>query len=170
MRPTLRTFALAAVLVLGLTACPEDDPVMEEAEDDDDTEEPADADERETGSVVTGGNTDLGEVLVDGEGMTLYMFENDDQGDPTCYDDCEENWPPLLSQAQPLAVGQADNDLIGTVERDDGSMQVTYNDWPLYYWQGDENPGDTEGQGQGDVWWVIDIEGEPVREAAEEEE
>jgi predicted lipoprotein with Yx(FWY)xxD motif len=104
--------------------------------------------------------SDLGEILVDGEGRTLYAFLNDAQGAPTCADDCAQNWPPLPG---PATAGEGvDGALLSTAERDDGSMQVTYNDWPLYHFAGDAAPGDTNGQGVGDVWYVVDAAGEPV--------
>lgn len=105
--------------------------------------------------------TDLGEILVDGEGRTLYLFLPDEQGDSTCYDDCAGNWPPLIGTAAP---GEgADPALIGTVPRSDGSDQVTYGGWPLYYFAADTAAGDVNGQGVGDVWFVVSPGGEPVR-------
>ena len=55
-----------------------------------------------------------------------------------------------------------DPDLLGTTERDDGAMQVTYNGWPLYHFGGDQAPGDRNGHGVGDVWYVVSPEGAPV--------
>ncbi len=104
--------------------------------------------------------SDLGEILVDAEGRTLYLFLNDEQGDPTCNDDCAQAWPPLEGPGE--AGEGAAADLLGTVEREDGTQQVTYNDWPLYYFANDQQPGDTNGQGVGDVWFVVDVTGEPV--------
>ena len=114
--------------------------------------------------------TDLGEVLVDGAGMTLYMFVPDQQanGTPTCYDDCENTWPPL-SEAESgvfLPGEGVDESLFGTVAREDGTQQVTYNDLPLYLFSGDEAEGDANGQGISDVGWVIEPEGKPIRDAA----
>lgn len=114
-----------------------------------------------TVSVTT---TDLGDVLADQEGMVLYMFVPDEQGESTCYDQCAQAWPPLVTSGDPMAGEGADQTLLGVVEREDGSQQVTYNDWPLYYWAQDEAPGDTTGQGVNDVWWVLDPAGEPIRE------
>lgn len=106
----------------------------------------------------------LGQFLTDGEGNTLYLFLNDSPDTSVCYDACAENWPPLISEGE-VAAGEGVNpDLIGTTERDDGSLQVTYNGWPLYYFAGDENPGDTTGQDVGDVWYVVSPDGEPVEE------
>lgn len=105
----------------------------------------------------------LGEVLVDGEGMTLYMFDPDMQGESTCYDECATTWPPLVG---PASAGEgADDSKLGSVARDDGTQQVTYDGWPLYYFARDEAPGDVNGQAVNDVWWVLDADGEPVRDA-----
>lgn len=111
--------------------------------------------------------TSLGEVLVDGEGMTLYMFDKDEQGESTCYDDCATAWPPLTVEGEPTVGEGLDDSMIATVERTDGTMQVTYNSWPLYYWQDDAAPGDVKGQAVNDVWWVLGVNGEPIRTAAE---
>ena len=106
----------------------------------------------------------LGEVLVDGEGMTLYMFDPDKQGESTCYDQCATAWPPLIGQVS--AGGGADDSKLGTVARKDGSQQVTYNGWPLYHFAKDQAAGDTTGQGVNSVWWVLDRDGEPVKGGA----
>lgn len=110
---------------------------------------------------VAVGDTDLGSVLVDGAGMTLYVFIPDGQGESTCLDACLSNWPALIG---PASAGEGvDEALLGTVARPDGGGdQVTYNDWPLYYFAADLAPGDTSGQGLGDVWFAIDAAGEPV--------
>lgn len=106
-------------------------------------------------------STDLGEFLVDGDGNTLYLFIPDAQGDSTCYEDCETNWPPLTDGAE--AGSGVDAGLIESITRNDGSEQVTYNGWPLYHFAGDAAPGDTTGQGINDVWFVISPAGEPIR-------
>ena len=134
---------------------PEDPP--EEATDEDDAEDSAEV-------VVATGDTDLGTVLVDHDGLTLYMFDPDEGGESTCYDDCADNWPPLTSTDAPTAGDGTDPGLIGTVPRDDGDDQITYNDWPLYYWAGDNDAGDVNGQAVQDVWWVLDPEGTPIRD------
>ena len=108
--------------------------------------------------------TDLGDVLADADGHTLYVFLPDDRGPSTCYEDCEQNWPPLLGPAEAGAGVRAAR--VATAEREDGSQQVTYNDWPLYYFAGDEQPGDLNGQGVGGVWFVINTRGEPVQPPA----
>lgn len=93
--------------------------------------------------------------LVDAEGMSLYLFLNDAENVSNCYDQCAENWPPLLVEGEPTAGEGVDPELLGTTEREDGQLQVTYNGWPLYYFARDENPGDTNGQAVGDVWYLV---------------
>ena len=175
MRATLRRIArgstplLAASLVLASCGTgpeePADDPaaVASEEEPDDQAEETL-----EDATVAVAG-TDLGEALVDGQGRTLYLFDPDEQGASTCYDDCAASWPPLLDD-DPVAGDGADDALLGTTEREDGQTQVTYDGWPLYHWIGDEQPGDVEGQGIQDVWWVLSADGQPRRDAADPEE
>ncbi len=108
------------------------------------------------GVTVTVATTDLGTILVDGEGRTLYIFTPDTQGDPTCAGDCAVNWPPLTEAV--TAGDGLDPALLGTA----AGGHVTYNDWPLYYFAADANPGDVNGQGVGGVWYVIDAAGNPV--------
>ena len=109
-------------------------------------------------------STDLGDILVDGEGKTLYVFDNDTDENSTCYDDCEANWPPLTEEVE--AGEGVDASLLSTSEREDGSAQVTYAGRPLYYFAADQAPGDTNGQGIGDVWWVVGPDGEAIEGAA----
>ena len=105
--------------------------------------------------------TPLGDVIVDDEGMTMYMFMPDAQGDTSqCNDQCADAWPPQVEIAE---VGDGlDASLVGTITRADGTVQSTYNSWPLYYFSGDSAAGDVNGQGVNDVWWVLDATGTPI--------
>lgn len=109
-------------------------------------------------------HSELGNILVDGQGMTLYMFDSDTQGSgsSTCSGGCADNWPPLSVEDGTMAGSNVEAELT-TFEREDGSTQVAANGWPLYYWQGDSEPGDATGQGVQDVWWVLDPSGAPIR-------
>ena len=107
------------------------------------------------GTLVKVAQGSLGSFLVDANGMTLYIFLNDEPGKSNCYDACAQNWPPLLTEGAPVAGEGVDAALLGTAERSDGTMQVTYNGWPLYYFVNDAAPGDTNGQGLKDVWYVV---------------
>ena len=110
-------------------------------------------------------NDTLGTFLADGDGNTLYMYTKDTKGTSNCYDNCAKAWPPLIAADKPtLQTGVMDS-LIATTQRKDGSAQVTYNGWPLYYYAKDTKPGDTVGQAVGKVWWVLSAEGNVVRPA-----
>lgn len=105
-----------------------------------------------------------GEILVGPNEMTLYMFVPDGEapGESTCYGNCAVTWPPLTVDSEPIAGDGVTADLT-TIERGTGEMQVVANDWPLYYFAQDEEPGDATGQGANDVWWVLDPSGTPIQ-------
>lgn len=103
-----------------------------------------------------GSSDSLGSFLVDSEGMTLYIFDRDTLGTSNCYDRCAEAWPPLLVEsADDITAAEGIPGEFGTTERTDGTLQVTYNGLPLYYWFRDEAPGDATGHRVGNVWWVM---------------
>ncbi|MGE5251691.1 MAG: hypothetical protein ACM3QS_15925 [Bacteroidota bacterium] len=99
----------------------------------------------------------FGPILVDDKGMSLYLFLKDtpNTGASSCYDKCAANWPPLLTNGAPQAGAGVDASKFGTIQRTDGTTQVTYNGWPLYYFAKDSQAGDTNGQGIGDVWFLM---------------
>jgi predicted lipoprotein with Yx(FWY)xxD motif len=115
--------------------------------------------------VNVGQNDALGSFLVDDKGMTLYLFLKDtpNSNASACYDKCAANWPPLLTTGAPAAGEGLDASKLGTIQRTDGTTQVTYNGWPLYYYAKDAKAGDTMGQGVGDVWFAISPAGEQVQ-------
>jgi predicted lipoprotein with Yx(FWY)xxD motif len=110
-------------------------------------------------------SSDLGEILVDGTGRTLYGFLPDEAGEPTCYDTCAGNWPPLVADGE-ITVGEGlDDSSFSTVARtDDAGDQVKVGDWPLYYFANDTAPGQTNGQGVGGNWFVVGADGELIEE------
>jgi predicted lipoprotein with Yx(FWY)xxD motif len=105
-------------------------------------------------TLATADSPDLGTYLTDQSGMTLYMYTKDDVGVSNCYGGCAAAWPPLLTDAEPTLPVDLPG-AIGTTARTDGTLQVTYNGMPLYYWASDQNPGDTTGQNVGGVWFVV---------------
>ncbi len=111
----------------------------------------------------------LGTILVDGQGIALYLFETDRRGSPSrCYDICAVQWPPDIlpkGVTAPVTGSGVRADLLGTAPRTDGTTQVTYNGWPLYLWPPDHTPGTATGQGltnAGGRWWVVDPAGNAV--------
>ena len=172
--------AMLLVAVMALAACGADEPASDTAASEpaaaEVESEPAVAEvesepESTTSEPSAGGaaeiaveSSDFGDILIDGEGMTLYVFDNDTDENSTCYDDCEANWPPLTGD---VTAGEGvDDSLLGTSEREDGTTQVTYAGKPLYYFAGDQAAGDTNGQAVGDIWWVVGPDGEKSTEAA----
>lgn len=171
----IRTRTLGVLLVgaLVLGACGGDDPAA--SPDDgaadtttdaattpatDPTTQDTGEDGAAAGATVDTASTDLGEILVDGDGMTLYLFDNDTEGESVCTDDCAATWPPLIGE--PEVAGNADASLVGTITRPDGATQVTYDGQPLYLYAPDSEPGDVTGQGVGGVWWVVGPDGSRI--------
>ncbi len=115
-------------------------------------------------AAVTVADTDLGEVVADATGMSLYIFLPDNAGAPTCADACAETWPPFtVADGAAASAGDGiDAAMLGTATHPAAGTQVTFNGWPLYYFAGDSAPGDTTGNGQGDVWYVLDPAGNPI--------
>jgi predicted lipoprotein with Yx(FWY)xxD motif len=112
----------------------------------------------------------LGPVLVDGQGITVYMFASDHRGSPSrCYGICAIQWPAVVlpsGVAAPVAGPGIRAGLLGTAPRTDGTTQITYNGWPLYRWPPDRSPGQATGQAltnAGGLWFVVDPVGNPVR-------
>lgn len=122
-------------------------------------------------SLETADDTALGEVLTDGDGNVLYLFTDDAPSESTCLGECVDNWPPLRTTADADAPAQlADGlsaELLGSIPREDGQPQVTYNDWPLYTYAGDAAPGDANGQGVGSAWYVLSPQGEMITATAD---
>jgi predicted lipoprotein with Yx(FWY)xxD motif len=115
-------------------------------------------------SIVIGGNPILGDFLVDARYRTLYVFRRDYPGASHCYDECAANWPPFIIQKDIIPQGSSTIEpgltgLVGVITRPDGTRQVTYNGWPLYYFAGDLNPGDANGDGVNNNWHVIRLNG-----------
>jgi predicted lipoprotein with Yx(FWY)xxD motif len=108
----------------------------------------------------------LGQILVDGKGMTLYLFVADTGTASTCYTSCAQFWPPVLTSGAPVAGSGAQASLLGTTTRTDGNVEVTYAGHPLYYFLKDKKPGDTTGQGVngfGGLWWVLSPAGTAIK-------
>jgi predicted lipoprotein with Yx(FWY)xxD motif len=109
-------------------------------------------------ATVTAARTKLGMVLVDGSGRTLYLFEKDQPNQSTCAGTCAAAWPVDHSSGTPKAGSGVQASLLGTINRSDNTTQVTYNGHPLYYYSGDSQAGQQNGQGLntfGAAWYVV---------------
>ena len=107
----------------------------------------------------------LGQILVDGTGRTLYLFEADTNGSSACDATCAQAWPPLIAKGPVTTRNGANATELGSTTRKDGATQVTYNSHPLYNFSGDVKAGDTTGQGShafGADWYVVAPSGDKI--------
>lgn len=114
-------------------------------------------------AVISLGHTKVGMVLVDSNGLTLYDFHKDKGTTSSCYGPCAEGWPPVLSEGEPTVGNGASAAKLGTTERKDGTMQVTYAGHPLYTFVEDKKPGEANGndvKAFGASWYALKGNGE----------
>jgi len=110
-------------------------------------------------------NDNLGKILVNSQGRTLYLFGADSGTTSNCSGACAVNWPPLKAAGKPTIGSGANASLVSTTTRPDGARQVTYNGHPLYLFKGDNKAGDTNGQGInafGGYWYALSPTGDQV--------
>jgi predicted lipoprotein with Yx(FWY)xxD motif len=113
--------------------------------------------------ITVGTASGVGKVLVDSNGLTLYYFEKDQNGESACYGPCAKGWPPLTTEGKPQAGEGAMASKLGTTERKDGTTQVTYAGWPLYTFVEDKKPGEdngTDSKAFGASWYPLHPNGE----------
>ncbi|MEM9561752.1 MAG: hypothetical protein AAGA93_03980 [Actinomycetota bacterium] len=111
---------------------------------------------------VLAGESDLGQILVGPDGLTLYGFTNDVDAASTCYGTCADAWPPVIVSDDWTAGPGLDFGIFATTVREDGQSQLVAGKWPLYWFAGDAVPGDVNGQGSGDVWFAVDVDGKLI--------
>ena len=107
----------------------------------------------------------VGNILVNSQGRTVYLFKKDTSSKSTCTGACAASWPPVRATGKPTAAGGATASMLGTTKRSDGKPQVTYHGHPLYLFSGDQNAGALNGQGVnafGAVWWAVSPAGNQV--------
>src|SRR4051794_35234994 len=110
-------------------------------------------------------STSLGNILVDAQGRTLYLFQKDTGTTSTCTGACATFWPPLRSSGRQTVGNGTSASLLATTTRSDGGSQITYNGHPLYLYSGDQKPGDTNGEGLtafGRGWFALTPAGTQV--------
>jgi predicted lipoprotein with Yx(FWY)xxD motif len=167
----------AALLVTVLTACGDssgpdaDEPASTSSPTVDSTDsqsdEPTQSSKPEpaaSGTRIVAGDSEFGQMLFDRTGQAIYLFDVETTSEPTCYDACAEAWPPVLTKGDPVAGPSVDRSLLGTTERRDGTVQVTYNDHPLYYYA-HEGKREVECHDvflNGGNWYVVQLDGDPA--------
>ncbi|GGQ77081.1 SCO0930 family lipoprotein [Streptomyces asoensis] len=116
------------------------------------------------GELAISANSQLGKILTDSAGKTLYRFDADTAEPPksNCDGDCATAWPPV--SADDISAGDGiDKSLLGEVTRTDGSKQLTVGGWPAYYYAKDAKAGDTTGQGVGNKWFALAPDGKKAK-------
>lgn len=126
---------------------------------------PATSASSEGAPITVASASGVGKVLVDSNGMTLYYFEKDKKGSgkSACSGACANAWPPLTTEGAPQAGEGATASKLGTIEREDGTTQVTYAGWPLYTFVEDKKPGEdngTDSKAFGATWYPLHANGQ----------
>ena len=114
-------------------------------------------------------NSDLGKILTDSNGRTVYLFKKDTGPKSTCSGACATDWPPVTTTGKPTAGKGLTASMVSTTTRSDGTKQVTYNGHPLYLYVGDQSAGDTNGQNVnafGAEWYVLSPAGGAVTKSS----
>jgi predicted lipoprotein with Yx(FWY)xxD motif len=122
-----------------------------------------------TATVVETRNTSLGQILVDAQGRTLYLFARDDRAASNCTGSCASVWPAVPVSGTPTASGGALAADVNVITGSDGARQLAYAGHPLYYFAGDNAAGQTRGQAIdefGAKWYVLNPAGDAVTAAA----
>ena len=153
------TVGALALSVLALTGCSQGEATSAA----DTSNSPSEVAEPAADATLATADSDLGKIVVDSAGMTLYVFDKDvaDSGESTCEGECLVKWPAVVAESDTPAV-EGVSGTVGVITRTDGTKQVTLNGLPLYYWAGDAAVGDTTGQAVGGVWWVVAPNGDKI--------
>jgi predicted lipoprotein with Yx(FWY)xxD motif len=173
----LRAAAIACALALATAACGESAAVDETAEQpasSSTTTAPPPSTETGTtssssppaapGTTVTTADSEFGVMLFDDRNQAIYLFDAEVDDTPACYDECAADWPPVLTDGDPQAAGAVQGNLLGTTQRSDGTIQVTYGGHPLYFYA-HEGPGQVlchDVDEYGGTWLVVTPEGAPA--------
>jgi predicted lipoprotein with Yx(FWY)xxD motif len=118
-----------------------------------------------SGTTVKVASSDFGGILYDGQDQAIYLFDKETGSTPDCYGDCAEAWPPVLTKGEPRAGKGAKAALLGTARRSDGTIQVTYNGHPLYYYvhDGKKEVRCNDVEEFGGLWLVVTPAGDAVQ-------
>jgi len=166
------TITVIAALAVVAMACgdADNDPVDDTAgaETEEQVDDPDEGDDGAAVDVAVA-SSPLGDHLVSADGRTVYLFTEDAEGESVCTDGCLANWPAVTVDGDPRVGDGVDADLVGTIEREDtGDTQLTYAGMPLYRFAADAAPGDVEGQGVNDVWFVVAPDGTAIEDGLDD--
>lgn len=116
------------------------------------------------GAKIVAADSEFGKMLFDGIGQAIYLFDVETTSKPRCYDSCAEAWPPVLTTGDPVAGRGVSDSLLSTIERADGTVQVTYNDHPLYFYahEGRREVKCHDVFLNGGNWYVVQPGGDPA--------
>lgn len=159
-----RLFAILVACVL-LASCGDDvgQAPADSASDTVTTTAPgSDSPESKSGTEIVVSDSEFGPMLFDNRDQAIYLFDIETTEEPKCYDDCAEAWPPVLTEGDPVAGAKVQGSLLGTTERSDGTVQVTYGGHPLYYYA-HEAPGEVKCHDiflNGGNWYVVKPNGD----------
>jgi predicted lipoprotein with Yx(FWY)xxD motif len=178
-----RLLAIAAILAsLALAACGDDEgsptttspaqaagsnsgAAKDAAADQDRAYGGGNGEQTAAGTEIKVADSQYGPILFDSSNQAIYLFDKENSATSQCYGACAEAWPPVLTKGEPRDGDGVDAKLLGTTERDDGAVQVTYNDQPLYYYVEDP-PGEVlchNVEEFGGLWLVVESGGEAVQ-------
>lgn len=110
-----------------------------------------------------------GSYLTDSKGRAIYMFTADSKMKSSCYDACAEAWPPVIADTTPTCGDKVNASMVKTIKRKNGKKQITYNGWPLYYFEKDKGEGEVTGQdikSFGGEWYLISPKGEKIEKVS----
>jgi predicted lipoprotein with Yx(FWY)xxD motif len=155
--PLTATAALVSIAALALSACGGGSNASSPA--------PPKTPDGHSATVGVANNSQLGKILDNPSGRTLYLFAKDSGDTSACTGACASAWPPLRVTGKPTVGSGAKAADVATIKRPDGRPQVTYNGHPLYTYSGDTSPGQTNGQGLnafGGGWFALSPAGTQV--------
>lgn len=161
MRTKLFMLVGATALIAGLAGCG-----STSGNDKSDKNDKQDTTPAATEVKVEIAQSSLGPILTDQNGRTLYAFTKDKDGTSSCTGQCIATWPALTSRKPFIAGTGTDKALLSQTDRTEGTTQATYGAWPLYYYVGDVEPGDVDGQGVDGVWFVVGADGKLIKTAS----
>jgi predicted lipoprotein with Yx(FWY)xxD motif len=115
-----------------------------------------------SGASLAVASTSLGKVVVDGQGMTVYVYDMDTKGATAsaCTGACASLWPAVEVTGTPQVSGVSGT--VGTIKATDGGEQLTIDGWPVYTYASDTAAGDVNGQGVGGIWWAVGPDGAKI--------